>query len=127
MALARQLIVTLPGGKKILYPSLRSFCSGFNANHSAVIKAITEQRTYKGLSLRYIGPNEPIGTDTEYYLGTCIGYEVKIAEFTNNDDLIKRIFALVVLNKQKVGPQYRDLLASLQVALNFLNVGEITI
>lgn len=127
MALAKQLLVTLPAGKKILYPSLRSFCSGFNANHSAVIKAINEQRTYKGLSLRYVGPNEVMGADTEYYLGTSIGYEVKLADYCQNDELLKKIFNLVIINKGKIPAQYRELLATLQVALNFLNVGEITI
>lgn len=127
MALAKQLLVTLPTGKTILYPSLSSFTKSFSANHSAVIKAISEQRPYKHILLRYIGPEEKIDADIKYYLGNLVGYEVKLADYTGNDELIKKIFNLVLKNKGKIGLQYRELLASLQVALNFLNVGEITI
>lgn len=127
MALAKQLLVTLPTGNKILYPSLSSFCKGFNANHSAVIKAINDNRTYKGITLRYVNQNEPLEADIKFYLGTLVGFKCRLADYTDNDELIKKIFNLILTNKNKVRPQYAELLNSLQVALNFINVGEITI
>lgn len=126
MALAKQLLVTLPTGNKTLYPSLSSFCKAFNSNHSAVIKAINENRNYKGISLRYIDQDEPLETDIKFYLTTLVGFECKLADYTDNDELIRKIFNLILANKNKVRPQYTDLLNSLQIALNYLNV-EITI
>lgn len=125
--LPKQLLVTLPDNKVILYPSLSSFCKSFKANASAVIQAMKENRPYKGIRLKYVNSEELLNTNTKWYLGNLVGLEVKLAEFTDNDDLIFKIFKLVVQNKKKIGTQYRDLLQELQTCLNYINIGEINI
>lgn len=124
MAQAKPVLVEYPTGAKMIFPSLRSFHLSHGANLSALIRAMSEGRSYKNIKLSYLKEKEVL-EDIPYYLGGVAGLETSLAQVTNNDNILKDMFAVVVANKNDIPTPYYDLLKNLQICINHLNLKEI--
>lgn len=128
MALPRTIMAEFQSsGKRMVYPSLSTFLKEFKANQSAVIRAIRLGVPYKGIKLSYLAPGELKKGDAQYFVESAVGYEVHLAQFSNNNEMLLRIFNLVLQNKNALGSSWFALLNALQLCLNFLNLDNVDI